>query len=310
MLLEQWLTRNRGGVNSLQRSAGLVRKWSKQSNGPAAVRRAVRLNYLKLMRILLILLYINCVSSLSAQDDSYKHNEYDKKIFMYQMKQVQIEKIDKPSYLENTKPFSKWDPRPLNDSLVWVMNKLQPISRIPNFFWGTFSNYYGESIKKAQALPNIFLKKAHKEETRLRQHYRDNDELFADLTNALIKSKHSVFLNLNGLKRVDSLYHEKSGYWEYVIAKDSPFPLSDSISTDISKQFSQSDSTIFDLIEKLGVYSVYKDDDVIFYLVDGVLDNSYGFAYQRGTRGIKSDHLFDISKATEIRDGYFFYVAR
>lgn len=263
-----------------------------------------------MMRSILILLCVCIAGVLFAQDDTYKDKEYDKMIFMFQMEQVQQASIDKTTYLNYTKPFSKWDPRPLKDSLVWVMNEKQPASRIPNFFWGTFSNYYGQSIKQAQALPNTFLKGAYKNESKLIKYFKGNEAKFSKLTDALANSDHSIYLNLNGLQRVDNLYNESGVYWEYMIPENSPFPLSDSLVTNLTENYGESDKAILDLIGELNIYSVFKYNDLIYFLSDGVLDNSYGYVHHSAESKIRSNHLFDISKVTKIKPNYSFYVAR
>ncbi|MFT4663022.1 MAG: hypothetical protein ACI8XB_003315 [Patiriisocius sp.] len=261
------------------------------------------------MRNFVILLCTLLTSSLNAQDSSYKTKEYDKEIFLNQMKQVEEKEIDKATYLINSKPFSKWDPRPLNDSLVWVMNELQTASIIPNFFWGSFSNYYGVKLKEAQALPNTFLKNAFSQEKDRKKYFEKNKKTFSELTKLLLKSDKTVYMKQGELARVNELYREDNQYWEYVIASDSPFPLSDSINIEVPDSFGE-DESILTIIDKLDIYAVYNDSDGIFFMIDGVLDNSYGFVYQKGDDEIKSNHLFDISLKTEIDSKYYYYVAK
>jgi hypothetical protein len=239
------------------------------------------------------------IISLNAQDSSYKSKQYDKEIFLFQMNMVENERIDKENYLINSKPFSKWDPRPMNDSLVWVMNELQTASIIPNFFWGSFSNYYGLKLKEAQALPSTFLNNAFTQEPEQKEYFKANKGTFTELTNLLLKSKNTVYMKQGKLARVADLYREDQKYWKYVVADDSPFPLSDSISIDVAGSFGD-DEAILRLIDKLDIYAIYNYSDGIFFLIDGVLDNSYGFVYQKSEIEIKSNHLFEITLKKEI----------
>ena len=262
------------------------------------------------MKFSIAILTLCCSFNLFAQDSSYKSKGYDKEIFLYQMNTVTNEKINKATYLQYSKPFSKWDPRPLNDSIVWVMNERQTASIIPNFFWGSFSNYYGVKLKKAKALPNDFLKKAYTQEKAQSDYFAKNEAAYTELAELLSKSEHTVFTVQKELRRVDDLYFENDKYWKYEITADSPFPMSDSLNTSLDEKFSEDDEAILQIIEKLNIYSVYNDPNTIFFLLDGVLDNSYGFAYQKNETDINSNHLFDISRKTFIKSKFYYYVAR
>ena len=86
---------------------------------------------------------LGLVTPTPAQDTSYVARKYDERIYLHQDSVVRSEKIDKDTYIRYTMPFSKWDTRPLNDSLVWIMGEEMPVSTVPNFYWGAFAGYYG-----------------------------------------------------------------------------------------------------------------------------------------------------------------------
>ncbi len=261
------------------------------------------------MKFLLPILTILIANCLNAQDSSYAEREYDKAIFLYQLKHVKDRNINKESYLENSKPFSKWDSRPLNHSLVWIMNELQPASTVPNFFWGSFSKFYGESVEDAMALPITFSKNAYEKESAFRKYFKRNQSKFKELIKLLAKSSQLIFVNQVSLKRVDDLFLENDTYWKYVIAEDSPFPMSDSIGNISSKEFTRTENTVLNKINDLNIYAIYNGANAIYFLIDGLLDNSYGFVYQKEPGRLKSNALFNIKYKKKIETNYYYYIS-
>lgn len=240
---------------------------------------------------------------------SYKAKEYDKKIFKYQSKNIKNYRINKESYLKKTKPFSKWDSRPLNDSLVWINNELEPSSTVPNLFWGSFAKDYGLSINDAIVLPKSFSYNAYINCSKFINLFKQNKDLFKALTKLLEKSPKKIFMNQDGLKRVDELYFENGNYWKYLIAKDSPFPMSDNMIKVTSQKFTFEENNILNKLKELNIYSIFNNKNTIFFLIDGLLDNSYGFVYQKEPNHIKSSHLFRIKYKKEIEAKYYFYIS-
>ncbi len=130
-------------------------------------------------------------------------------IYRHQRTKVKDENMDKATYLRLTMPFSKWDPRPLTDSAAWMMGELQPVSVIPNFYWGSFAKHYGLSMEEAQAMPNDFLRMAHQQEVQRVSTFNKKIEAYIELTHAIGQSSHHIHLQQAGLLRVDELYEER-----------------------------------------------------------------------------------------------------
>lgn len=244
-----------------------------------------------------------------AKKPEYAKKNYDLAIFEYQMKLIKDNQISKESYLTNSKPFSKWDPRPLKDSMIYIMDEWEKASTVPNFFWGSISNYYGESIEDAMELPKIFSRSALDTEQKYIKHFQENQKQFEILTENLSKSTKSIFLNQNELKRVDGLFKEGEHYWKYIIAEDSPFPISDSIDSIGADKYSDDELAILNIMKKLDIYAIFNSKDAIFFLVDGLLDNSYGFVYKEENERIKTNHLFKIEYLKNIKSNYSYYIS-
>lgn len=250
------------------------------------------------------------IAQASAQDTGYASKEYDVLIYKHQHAQVTAEHLDKATYLKFTMPFSKWDPRPLTDSVAWMMGERQWVSVVPNFYWGTFAKYYGLSVEEASAMPNDFLKMAYEQEEQRVGMFGKKIDAFVELTEALSRSAHHIHVQQEGLLRVDELYEERGRAWRYVIPDDSPFPMSDSIVAGPSGGYDEIDRDIIRMMKKLGVYASYQNDTAILLLLDGTLDNSCGYVFQRTERPIVTGPLFNIARQTPIGQGYSYFVSR
>ena len=259
-----------------------------------------------------IILLTMCFSASAAlgQDSSYASKKFDLQIFQYQRTQVEEKKIDKQTYLKHTKPFSKWDPRPLEMPQVWIMGELHAASTVPNFYWGSFADYYGYSLEEAQAVPNIFLRTAYDQEPTLTTFFKKREKAFANLTDQVVRSGKRIYLRQKGLSRIDDLFLEDDTYWRYVVPQDSPFPMSDSVATGVNDEFDAADLSILKSMVQLNIYAIHQNAEAIFFLVDGVLDNSFGYAFQKTDKPIVADHLFNISRTTTLAPKYVYYVAR
>ncbi|PHS03193.1 MAG: hypothetical protein COA88_15990 [Kordia sp.] len=244
-----------------------------------------------------------------GQDYSYKSKKYDLKIFEYLMERTKTDSITLDEYLEFSKPFSKWDIRPIKTRKVWAMDTIHSASTIPNFIWGSFSNKYNLSKDQASDKANDFLKEAVSNKNKNSMFIIKNLAKFKELSKNIVKSSNKVFLNQKSIQRIDNIYKENNSYWNYIIPKDSPFPLSDEISILTNEDFSKEQKDILKLLSQLKIYTAYKSDKGIYYLIDGFTDNSYGYFYNPEGMMETNNDLFEIMGYEEISANFFYYVA-
>jgi hypothetical protein len=248
-------------------------------------------------------------SILINAQDSYKEKNYDEKIFLYQMSCVEKNDIKKDDYLYYTKALSKWDTRPINLSTVWIMEEIQPSSVVPNFFWGSFARYYNVEINDAMELANIFLEKAKNNNMEYINDFSSKKEDYEELISQILKTDKRIFLSQKNLRRVDNLFYENENYWSYLIPGDSPYPMSDSITTVTDLNYTESETNILETMEKLELYAVYNDADAIYLLIDGMLDNSFGYIFTKQPDKLSSNHLFEVNHKIQMETNFYFYVA-
>lgn len=256
-----------------------------------------------------ILLFLFFLHLNGYCQESYKDKEYDKSIYLYQLDFIELNKLPLNKYFEFSKPFSKWETRPLNIAEVWVINSFEPSSTVPNFFWGSFSKYYNLSVNDAQIKPKEFNENAFIGRENIIIKFIQNYSLFEDLQFLINQSDIQILLNQDSLQRVNHLFFENGKYWKYIIPEDSPFPMSDSLIQINDKLFSIQEKKLLVSMMKLNIYSIYKSDNYTAYLVDGLLDNCYGFVYINKS-GLKSfGHLFRMQLLEEIKNSFYFFIS-
>ena len=258
-------------------------------------------------KILLILVFIGIFSY--SQDYSYKSKEYDLEIFKYLIEKSEKDSTSLDEFIKYSKPFSKWDIRPLNVKNVWAMDTIYTASTVPNFIWGSFSQKYNLTLAQASERPNQFLEEGLKSKFDNVKFLNENLTQFKNLTKKIIKSSNSIFLNQKDIQRVDEIYKENNTYWKYIIPEDSPFPLSNRTNFLPNYNFTKDQEEILKLLSQLNIYSVYKSENGIYFLIDGFTDNSYGFLYNSKGQIDKNNKLFEIMNYQELTDNYFYYVA-
>ena len=246
--------------------------------------------------------------SIVAFGQNKNERKFDLEIFDYLNKITDQEYTSVEAYLINSKPFSKWDMRPLESKEVKALDSIYTSSQIPNFIWGAFSDKYKISIEEAMAKANTFLGEGAKNQDNLTNHFKLNIEKFDKLSSLILTSTNKIFLNQKNLQRIDTIFKENNLYWGYIIPKGSPYPISPETKKEHIK-FSKQQDQILNLLNELNIYSAVKTTKGIFYLVDGFTDNSYGFYFNEKGH-IEEDHLlFEIMKSEKIADNYFYYIA-
>ncbi|WP_379969020.1 hypothetical protein [Epilithonimonas sp. UC225_85] len=122
-----------------------------------------------------------------GQEIPNKTEKFDAQIFEYLSQTIEKDSIYLETFLECSKPFSKWDIRPLKFEKVYAMDKVHSASEIPNFFWGAFSNYYKLSIEEAMRKPNVFLNTGSQKQDELTDYLKTNSKKFDKLSNLILK---------------------------------------------------------------------------------------------------------------------------
>jgi hypothetical protein len=260
------------------------------------------------MRILLIAALF--ISQLAyTQTDATQGQEYDLQIYEYLVQYVDENKTAMSDYLEFTKPFSKWDSRPVEVSQTSIMGEVQQSSIITNYFWGSFSMYYGLSLEEAMALPNTFLSTANSKKPSAIVLTKGDKKALKKLIRQISESPHDVFVSQQALQRVDSVYLENGAYWQYVISDQSPFPMSASQESIREYAYSEAAMGILEQLRALNLYAAYRNDGIIYLLQDGLLDNSYGYIFTSDEIEKAASHLFKIMYSEEVGDDLYYYIA-
>ena len=257
-------------------------------------------NYIALILILISI-------GISGQNNTER--KFDIEIFDYLNKTIDENSTSLENYLINSKPFSKWDMRPLVVKEVKALDSIYTSSQIPNFIWGAFSTKYEIPEKESMDKPNTFLNEGLQNQTKLYDYFKLNNKKFNILSTLILKASGQIFLNQKTIQRVDHLFKENNLYWSYIIPKGSPYPISSETKIENDLTFSKQQIQILNLLGELNIYCAFKTSEGIFYLADGFTDNSYGFYFNSKNHMEKNHLLFEIMKSEQITDSYFYYIA-
>lgn len=249
------------------------------------------------------------ISPKTFQDTSYKYKNYDGKAIDYILSEVEKNNLTFEDCLKYTKLFSKWDLQSLTASEIWFFEARQKSSYLPSFLLGTLAKYFNvlTSIRK---MPDNFLQKAVADFQVYEKEAFDSAGGYFDLIELVNKSGSEIFLNQDNLQRVNNIFYENGAYWKYVIPEDSPFPVSDSVTTDVSIEFSPETIAVLDKMKSLGIYGIYNDESFVYLLKDGMLDNSFGYYFKNNDVDYhKENYLFNLMAEELIMPRFYYYVA-
>lgn len=261
------------------------------------------------MQKTLTLLFLIFSVSIFSQEYLNKTEKFDLELFKYLDSLTTEDKVSVEDYLKYSKPFSKWDIRPVEYEKIWALDSIRTSSEISNFFWGGFSQHYNFTEKEAGDKPNQFLRQGQIDEKINEDFLEKNIKNFNTLSLLVIKSKNQIYLNQISLQRVDNIFKENGKYWRYIIPKNSPFPISTKIKIEEKFKFDSNQIKILELMKDLKIYAAVQTKTGIFFLLDGFTDNSYGY-YNSLTRNIeKENHLFEIMISEQINDDFYYYIA-
>lgn len=261
------------------------------------------------MQRLFILFFVFVSTLIFSQEYLNKKENFDLSIFRYIDSLTSVNKVPVEEYLKFSKPFSKWDIRPIKHEKIWSLDSIRTSSEITNFFWGGFSQQYQFSEKEAGAKPNQFLTTAQLQSSSNVKFLNENLSKFELLALAVQKNNNIIYLNQNSLQRVDHSYKENNKYWNYVIPEKSPFPISTQINIEKKNKFSKEQEKILKLMEEINIYSIVKTKKGIFFLKDGFTDNSYGYYFSSNKAMEQNNHLFEIMDFVNINDEFYYYIA-
>ncbi|MFV0148837.1 hypothetical protein OBK08_12835 [Empedobacter falsenii] len=261
------------------------------------------------MQKTLTLLFFVFSISIFSQEYLNKIENYDIQLYKHLDSLTVENKISVDDYFKFSKPFSKWDIRPIKYEKIWALDSIRTSSEIPNFFWGGFSQRYEFTEKQAGDKPNEFLDKGLIDENSNINFLKNNIEKFNTLCSLVEKSKNTIFLNQPSIQRIDNVFKENNIYWSYIIPEKSPFPISTKSKIEKKYNFTSKQIQILDKMEEINIYSIVKTEKGIFLLLDGFTDNSYGFYYSFKNTMERDNHLFEIMKEQKINEQFFYYIA-
>lgn len=261
------------------------------------------------MQRFFILFFVFVSTLIFSQEYLNKKENFDLIVFHYLDSLTTVNEVSVEEYLKFSKPFSKWDIRPVKHEKIWGLDSIRTSSEIPNFFWGGFSQHYKFSEQEAGAKPNQFLMTAQTEKSYNVKFLTENLNKFKALALAIQKNDNLIFLNQNSLQRVDDLYKENNKYWKYVIPEKSPFPISTQTKIEEKIKFTKEQEKILTLMEEINIYSIVKTKKGIFFLIDGFTDNSYGYYFSSSKTMEQDNHLFEIMDFANINDEFYYYIA-
>ncbi|UFH33454.1 hypothetical protein LNP04_07030 [Chryseobacterium sp. C-71] len=250
------------------------------------------------------LFFVFVSNLIFSQEHLNRKENFDVATFRYLDSLTTVNNISIEEYLKFSKPFSKWDIRPIKEEKIWSLDSIRTSSEISNFFWGGFSQHYEISEKEAGSKPNEFLTTAQLQSSSNIKFLNENLNKFKALALVIQKNDNLIFLNQNSLQRVDDLYKENNKYWNYIIPENSPFPISTQTKIEDKIKFSKEQEKILKLMEEVAIYSIIKTNHGIFFLKDGFTYNSYGYYFSASKKMEHDNHLFEIMDFVNINDEF------
>ena len=223
-------------------------------------------------------------------------------------------------YLAFSKPYGKWDVRPLSLASMPDPEGVDsiPPADVPNFVWGVIAHHdYELPAKTVQSAGSEFVKEGFVHKQRYcKNFYPSRRAAFIGLRQEAEQSSRSIYVqqtelaNGDGYERVDNIYRQNGIYWHYVVPHDSPFQLSPEIDTLKGYRFSSRDESILKGLSQAGCYCLVKTRGYLVFMTGGLLDKSIGFIWGRPRPGRGSlGPLFHLALLEDLGDSFFFYVS-
>jgi ankyrin repeat protein len=223
-------------------------------------------------------------------------------------------------YLAFSKPYGKWDVRPLHLSSLPGPegdDNIRP-TEVPGFVWGVVANHdYELPQESVHNVAKEFIKEGFTHKQRYCQNlYPSRRAALIALCQGAEQNSRSIYVqqkelaNGEGYERVDNIYRQKGVYWRYVIPPGSPFQMSPRADTLRGYQYSPRDESILQGLSQAGCYCMVKVNGYLVFLTGGLLDSSIGFIYGKPRpRPGSLGPLFNLALVEELGDDFYYYVS-
>lgn len=245
-----------------------------------------------------------------------QHVEPFAEIRDYQMEKIKSLGISKVTYLAFTKPYGKWDSRPLAAETVTINGERVPSRGVPNYLWG-FIGRGAFALPREEILgyPEYFLQQSYICKPGYITHLRQNTKELLGLVSEIRGSQKSIFVQQAMLKehsydRIDNVFREKGEYWRYIIPPGSPYQMSGETEELTGYNYSAHDTTILTKMKSLKLYCAVKTPAHIVMMSGGMLDNSCGYIYT-ATRPTPESmgQLYHLQVLEPLGNDFYFYIS-
>lgn len=262
------------------------------------------------MKRLLFLTALVLVYNLYAQEEAYARKNYLGKICRHVYKESKKEHMNKELFRKYARHFSKFDTRPLNCPELFIKTSKKNVSVLPNFIWVAAPKSYRSHSDVVKAWDEVegFTCEAASQMKKHESYLSSNIASFNKLLMLVVNSRRKIFLNQGSLNRVDSLFRDRANYWKYKLPQDTPFPISDEVVSVNNSEYSQNEEEILKLIKENRLYAVFKDRNVVYFLIDSFMNRSYGYIYNNQPE-LRPHHLFRIKLNKRIKTSYSYFIA-
>lgn len=237
------------------------------------------------------------------------------KIIRYQIKTIRANEIPLTQYLVDTKPYGKWDSRPVTTKEITFDGSTIGARSVPNFIWGVVGNgSYKLPQENLSNTPTEFLNYAWSQRSSLIETGKKFEKTLLDLADKVKATKASIYVNQwsipsTAYRRVDEIFFENEKYWSYVKTTNWPHFMSTSVEF-VDAKFTAEDEVILSEIKKLGFYCILQTEEHIVFMVDGLLDNSYGYVVGKTKPTDEAlGHLFHICDSEKIGENLYLYTS-
>ncbi len=233
-------------------------------------------------------------------------------IIKFHLEEAKKNKYTYEEYLELTKPYGMWDVRPRNATGVNIGGRLARSGEVSHYHYGLFCAYF--KIPKEdiyQPLENfrsqVYYKEGIYKEAALRYMNR-----LGSMVMKIVNSNHTTFVSHKMFQRVDDVFFENGEYWKYDIPLNSPYVISDKKILLEDMLFSDEEKEILKELENLRLYGAVYQNNVVFVIIDGLLNYSYGYIFSPlSSELITPGPLFNLIKMEKIHDevDVYFYLS-
>ena len=223
-------------------------------------------------------------------------------------------------YLAFSKPYGKWDVRPLHRASLPGPegNDIIEPAEVPKFVWGVIAHHdYDLPPKAAHNVAGEFVKEGFAHRQRYCKNFYPSHRpalialrLEAEQNSRSMYVQQKELADGEGYERVDNMYRQNGIYWRYIVPRESPFEMSPQVDTMRGYQYSSRDESILEGLSQAGCYCMVKINGYLVFMTGGLLDNSIGFIYGKTRpRPDSLGPLFDLALVEDLGENFYFYVS-